>query len=111
MSSTPTKPVGKSMLASNTQGIGQALAQSEPLVLLTRRMRESQARLNAIQALLPPAMRAHVKGGPIDETQWVLLAGNNAVSAKLRQLVPALEAHLRTHGFDGPAIKVRLLNA
>jgi len=96
-------------LPSNTQGIRQALAQSEPLMQLTRRLRESNDRLAAITPLLPPAMRPHVKAGPIDETGWTLLAGNNAVSAKLRQMVPALEAQLRMRGWDGPPVRVRLL--
>ncbi|OGB03437.1 MAG: hypothetical protein A3E25_00875 [Burkholderiales bacterium RIFCSPHIGHO2_12_FULL_69_20] len=96
-------------MPSHTLGIGQALAASEPLVMLARRMRDSQDRLAAISPLLPPAMRPHVKAGPIDETGWSLLAGNNAVAAKLRQMLPALEAHLRTRGWEGPPLKVKLL--
>ncbi len=95
-------------LPSNTQGIRQALAGSEPLALLTRRLRESQERLAAIQPLLPLAMRPHVKPGPLDETGWALLVANNAVAAKLRQMLPALEAQLRLRGFEGP-VRVRLL--
>jgi len=72
-------------------------------------MRESQARLGAIESLLPPALRAQVKAGPIDELGWTLLVSNSAVSAKLRQMVPALEAHLRTQGWDGPPVRVKML--
>lgn len=108
MAQAPYKP-STAALPSHTLGIGQALAASEPLALLSRRMRESQDRLVAISPLLPPAMRPHVKAGPIDETGWSLLAGNNAVAAKLRQMLPALEAHLRTRGWEGPPLKVKLL--
>jgi len=97
-------------LPSGTQGIADALAHSEPLVQLTRRIQESQARLAAIAPLLPPGMRPQVKAGPIDELGWTLLVGNSAVSAKLRQLVPALEAHLRARGWDGPPVRVKLMN-
>ena len=97
-------------LPSGTQGIADALAHSEPLAQLTRRMQESQARLAAIAPLLPLPMRQQVKAGPIDEAGWTLLVGNNAVSAKLRQMVPALEAHLRSRGWDGPPVRVKLLN-
>ena len=76
---------------------------------LTRRLRDSQARLAAITPLLPEAMRPHVKAGPIDDSGWTLLATSNAVSAKLRQMLPALEAHLRHKGWDGPPVRVRLL--
>ena len=82
----------------------------ETLVQLARRIRESQMRLAAIGPLLSPAMRLQVKAGPIDEAGWTLLVSNNAVSAKLRQMVPALDAHLRTQGWDGPPVRVKLLN-
>jgi len=97
-------------LPSHTLGIDQALAGSEPLALLSRRMRASQERLAAITPLLPVAMRASVRAGPIDDTGWSLLASSNAVAAKLRQMLPALEAHLRTHGWDGPPLRVKLLS-
>jgi hypothetical protein len=97
-------------LPSHTLGIGQAMAASEPLTLLVRRMHDSQQRLVAITPLLPQPMRAHVKAGPIDETGWTLLAANNAVAAKLRQLLPTLDAHLRSCGWEGPAVRVKLLS-
>ena len=103
-------PPRLSPLPSHTLGINQALAGSEPLVLLTRRVRESQDRLKAITPLLPPAMRTCVRAGPIDEAAWSLLATNNAVAAKLRQMLPALEAHLRTQGWNGPPLRIKLLS-
>ncbi len=108
MSRFPSRP-GAAPLPSSTVAIGQALAGSESLALLTRRVRESQDRLFAISPLLPPAMRASVRAGPIDETGWTLLASSNAVAAKLRQMLPALEAHLRTCGWNGPPLRVKLL--
>ena len=108
MTRAPGKP-GSAPLPSHTHGIADALAHSEPLAQLARRMRESQARLVAITPLLPPALRAQVKAGPIDELGWTLLVSNSAVSAKLRQLVPALEAHLRSQGWDGPPVRVKML--
>ena len=104
----PPKPT--SGLPSFTRTIDQALAASEPLAALSRRLRESQMRLDAVLPLLPPAMRASVKAGPIDESGWTLLATNGAVSAKLRQMVPALEAHLRTQGWAGPPMRVKMLS-
>ena len=108
---TPPPRRSAPALPSHTVAIDQALAGSEPLAMLARRVRESQARLAAITPLLPPAMRGAVRAGPIDETAWCLLASSNAVAAKLRQMVPALEAHLRTQGWDGPAVRVKLLSA
>ncbi len=108
-----TRPFGKpatAPLPSGTQGIADALAHSEPLAQLTRRIQESQARLAAIAPLLPLSLRQQVKAGPVDEAGWTLLVGNSAASAKLRQMVPALEAQLRSRGWDGPPVRVKLLN-
>ena len=106
----PTNPRARAPLPSHTQAIGQALAQSEPLLALTQRLRASQDRLDAVLPLLPPAMWPHVKAGPIDEAGWTLLATNSAVSAKLRQMLPALEAHLRSRGWAGPPVRVKMLS-
>ena len=108
MPQPPDRPA-RTPTPSHTVGISQALANSEPLAQLARRMQESQLRLTAIATLLPVQMRPYVKAGPIDEMSWSLLATNSAVAAKLRQMLPALEAHLRVKGWDGPAIKVKLL--
>ena len=93
------------------QPIAQAMARSEPLTALTQRLRASQARLDAVLPLLPAAMQPHVKAGPIDEAGWTLLATNNAVSAKLRQMLPTLEAHLRAQGLADLPVRVKLLSA
>ena len=106
----PIDPRARAPLPSHTQPIGRALAQSEPLAALTQRLRASQDRLDAVLPLLPPAMRPHVMAGPIDEAGWTLLATNNAVSAKLRQMLPALEAHLRSRGIAGPPTRVKMLS-
>jgi hypothetical protein len=105
---TPPKPPARAPLPSRTVDIGHALAGSEPLALLARRMRDSQNRLAAISGLLAPAMRPHVQAGPIDDEGWSLLVANNAVAAKLRQMLPALEAHLRSQGWAGPPVRVKL---
>jgi hypothetical protein len=49
-----------------------------------------------------------VKPGPVDEAGWSLLAANAAVAAKLRQLVPLLEAALREQGFQAIPTRIRV---
>ncbi|MEK8049974.1 hypothetical protein AACH10_06975 [Ideonella sp. DXS22W] len=111
MASQPPKPSpGSAPLPPGTRGIDQALAGNQALGSLMQRMRESEARLAAIRPLLPPPMRPHVKAGPIDEDGWTLLAGNPAVSAKLRQMLPTLMNRLQHSGFDARAVRVKLLS-
>lgn len=89
--------------------LAAALDGSEPLVGLLQRVRESQARLKALEGWMSPALRAGVRSGPLDEEAWQLLVDNAAVAAKLRQLLPALEAELRLHGWTKPPIRIKVL--
>ncbi len=64
--------------------------------------------LKTVAPLIPAGMRSGVQAGPLNEGQWCLLAANSAVAAKLRQLVPAFAAHLRTHGHDVQEIRIKI---
>ena len=69
----------------------------------------SKALRAAIDTLLPAGIRKHVKAGPLDSGVWCLLAENNSVAAKLRQLQPTLEAHLRTKGWDIKSTRIKVV--
>lgn len=88
--------------------VNQALDRAEPLVSLMQRLLASQRCLEVVRSVLPPAMAAHVKAGPLDESGWTLLAANAAVSAKLRQLQPRLVEALAAKGHKVTAIRVRV---
>ena len=86
----------------------QEAAQAAPsLTRLYGLVRESSERLEAIRPLLPPALRACVQAGPIDE-DGCLLVNNSAAAAKLRQLLPALQAALRARGLPVRNIRLKL---
>jgi len=74
-------------------------------------MRESRQRLEAVAPLLPASMHPMVSAGPIDAQGWTLLAENGAVAAKLRHMVPALEARLQSLGWPALPLRVRVLAA
>lgn len=80
----------------------------EPLQRLRLRLAQSQARVDAVRAHLPPALRPWVTGGPVDDEGWTLLAANPAVAAKLRQLLPRLEEALRQQGCERSSIRIRV---
>ena len=86
----------------------QAAEESPSLSQLAERIQASSARLNAVRALLPAALRAAVQAGPIDEGQWCLLVASNAAAAKLRQLLPDLQAHLGRQGLPVVGIRIRV---
>ena len=89
--------------------LAAALRDSEPLVGLMARVRESQARLAVVAELLPAGLRGDVRAGPLDDTAWVLLVDHAAGAAKLRQLLPNLQQALAATGRQGPPIKIRVL--
>lgn len=86
----------------------QASQEAPMLAKLAALTRDSSERLRAIEGLIPTALRAAIQAGPIDGDNWCLLVKNNAAAAKLRQLLPALEAHLRSHGWNVSTIRLKV---
>lgn len=89
----------------------QASQDSPVLARLTDLTRDSVARLDAVQELIPAALRSSVQAGPIDGAVWCLLINNTATAAKMRQLLPALESHLRSKGWDIDSIRLKVRNS
>ncbi|MEY4694444.1 MAG: hypothetical protein RLZZ95_893 [Pseudomonadota bacterium] len=88
----------------------QAAQESPTFARLAEVIRESSSRLQAVHSLLPAPLRNSVQAGPLEDGCWCLLVSSNAVAAKLRQLVPALQAHLKQKNLDVSAIRIKVLN-
>ena len=88
----------------------QAAEESPTFSLLMGRVRESSGRFQAIRSLLPAPLRAGIQPGPIEDGIWCLLVSSNAVAAKLRQLLPALQAHLTSKGLGVATIRIKVQN-
>jgi hypothetical protein len=86
----------------------QATQDSPTLARLTALSRDSVARLKAIEPLIPAALRPAVKAGPIDGQVWCLLLDNAAAAAKIRQILPTLESHLRVEGWEVTSIRLKV---
>lgn len=86
----------------------QATQDSPTLARLTGLAMESSARLKSIEPLIPAPLRKAVRAGPIEGTVWCLILDNNAIAAKIRQLLPSLESHLRTKGWEVSAIRLKV---
>jgi hypothetical protein len=88
----------------------QAAQESPTLSLLMGRVRESSDRLQAIHSLLAAPLRAAIQAGPMEDGVWCLLVKSNAVAAKLRQLLPALQAHLNSKSLGVVSIRIKVQN-
>ena len=87
----------------------QAAGSSPSLARLTDLIRESNHRFKAIEMLIPETLRTAVKAGPIDGENWCLLVNNNAAMAKVRQLVPLIQASLVRQGWQVKSIRLKIL--
>lgn len=86
----------------------QATQESPTLARLSELATDSSARLKAVETLIPSSLRKAVKAGPIEGGVWCLILDNNAVAAKIRQLLPSMESHLRSKGWEVSAIRLKV---
>jgi hypothetical protein len=86
----------------------QAVEGAPTLARLAAIGRQSQNWLTLIAPLLPLPLRTGIQAGAIEDKEWCLLAANSAVAAKLRQLSPALCAHLRNQGCEVTGIRIKV---
>ncbi|MDF1485476.1 DciA family protein [Ramlibacter sp. H39-3-26] len=86
----------------------QASQASPALARLTELVRDSNSRLQSVQPLVPRGLHQAIQAGPIEGNTWCLLVSNAAAAAKLRQLLPTLEAHLRSRGWEVNAIRIKV---
>ena len=91
--------------------VQQATQESPTLAHLSALTGDSRDRLQALESLIPPALRPSLQAGPIEGSSWCLLVEGNAAAAKVRQLLPALQAHLRSRGWDVATIRLKVLVA
>ncbi|MCP6330220.1 hypothetical protein NL460_29205, partial [Klebsiella pneumoniae] len=78
-----------------------AMRAHDGLSQLNARLEASRRRLRTISPAIPVALLSSLQPGPVDEEGWSLLAANAAVAAKLRHLLPRLEALLVQAGLPG----------
>jgi hypothetical protein len=86
----------------------QAADEAPTLARLAQLARESGERFKAIEASIPPPLRAAIRPGPIEGTTWCLLVDGNAVAAKLRQLLPVLQQKLVSRGYEVTSIRIKV---
>lgn len=86
----------------------EAAEESPTLARLAQLARESCQRLRAIEPLIPAPLRASIRPGPVEGTTWCLLVDGSAAAAKIRQLLPILQAKLNSDGWQVSAIRVKL---
>ena len=89
----------------------QQAAQESPLLArLVQLVHESSQLLQAVRSQVPPSLHGALRAGPLDGHSWCLLVRGNAAAAKLRQLLPAMQAHLKREGWPVEQIRIKVQN-
>ena len=101
-------PRARASVRGLARNVSQVVQNAPTLSALSQRAQDGQARLRAITPLLPLALRQVVQSGNVEDDAWCLLVPHAAAAAKLRQLLPALAAHLRTKGWPVTQVQVKV---
>jgi hypothetical protein len=87
-------------------------AQSAPgLAQLIAQASRSRSQVDDLTGLVPDLILKQIHSGPMESGNWILMLKSSASAAKLRQMGPAICAHLRSKGWDIQSITVRVIQA
>jgi len=86
----------------------QAVEHSPTLASLAALTRDTNERLKALEGLIPVELRGAIQAGPVGEHDWCLLVRGSAAAAKLRQLLPTLQARLKAKGWSVSTIRLKV---
>jgi len=87
-------------------------AQSAPgLAQLIAQASRSRSQVDDLTGLVPAMILNQIHSGPMESGNWILMLKSGSSAAKLRQMGPAICAHLRSKGWDIQSITVRVIQA
>ena len=89
----------------------EAIEQAPTLARLAAAASQSQARLQVVRGIAPPALAAGLKAGAWDDGAWTLLAPNSAAAAKLRHLLPQIALALERAGLAAQSVRVKVMRS
>lgn len=91
-----------------TVTVDEAIENAPTLAELIKRAQLSGQYLKTTFEILPKALHPTLQAGPIEGTQWCLIASNNAVANKLKQLLPRILSHLQGNGMPITHIRIKV---
>ena len=98
-------------MSNPSKSITTAMQDAPGLRALTQRIALSQRRLATIAAVLPGSLSKQITSGNCNDDAWCILASNNGVAAKLRQLLPRLEQRLMAQESRAVNIRIRVIQS
>ena len=102
-------PKAKSMIRGQSVDALKAAQSAPGLAQLIGQAQGAQKRLQALKSLLPAPILNQLSAGPIEDGTWVLMIKSAAAANKLRQMAPAMSAHLRSQGWPIQSIQIKVI--
>ncbi len=91
--------------------VQDATRQAPTLARLIERASQSSQLLKSVESVIPEALRTAIQAGPLEAGQWCLIVNNSATAAKLKHLLPTVQAALLAAGAPVSAIRLKVLSA
>jgi len=92
------KPRTAPRYTNEPQAVMNAAERAPGLGSLMATAQRNQKRLTLLKGVVPPIILTQLSAGNLEQGVWCLMLKSPAAAGKLRQLVPAMCAHLRTKG-------------
>jgi len=93
-----SKPRSAPRYTHEAQAVLNAAERAPGLGSLMATAQRNQRRLMLLKGVVPPIILGQLSAGNLEQGVWCLMLKSPAAAGKLRQLVPAMCAHLRTKG-------------
>ena len=107
----PAPPYPPAAPAPRAMPLREAMEQAPTLARLLAAANQSQARLQVVRDMTPPALAASLQAGAWEDGAWTLLAPNSAAAAKLRQLLPQIALALERAGLAAQSVRIKVMRS
>jgi hypothetical protein len=91
-----------------TVRVADALQENPTLGSLLGRWRLSLECMQAARPVLGPDLSASMRPGPVEDSQWTLLAASGGAAAKSRQLLPRIHQAVQALGVGVNSVRIRI---
>jgi len=104
-----SKPRSAPRYTHEAQAVLNAAERAPGLGSLMAIAQKNQQRLALLKGVIPPVILGQLSAGNLEQGVWCLMLKSPAAAGKLRQLVPAMCAHLRTKGEQVHDITIKVI--
>jgi hypothetical protein len=91
-----------------TVALSEALQSNPTLGSLLQRWRVAQQCMQAASVVLGAQLAPSLRPGPVEDSQWTLLASSGTAASKARQLLPRITEAVKSLGLGVETVRIRV---